>query len=207
MDSQHGLAGYRSLVDRQIRPKVEPGQGDAAHPVQCGGVMRMPPCALVMPQPQAPGQGFSGMGGRRRPGTDAMPAMKMQFSSAKIRGTGVQTHVEVTTSRQARASQLGQLQPRGIMSQAGGRRRWPADASLVSDADRARSPYTAGPPAQANLQTKVARQRATQLACTAGALCSAAGVCVAAVGRLLGPWLTRFARCLCLIPWLTRFVH
>ena len=62
---------------------------------------------------------------------------------------------------------------RVIMSQAGARRRWPADVSLVSDADRARSLticrnpalHTAGPPAQANLQTKVARQRATQLPC------------------------------------------
>ena len=104
---------------------------------------------------------------------------------------------------------------RVIMSQAGGRRRWPADASLVSDADRARSLticrnpalHTAGPPVQANLQTKVARQRATQLACTAGARCSAAGVCVAVARRVVympGPcgllaililWLTRFVRC------------
>jgi hypothetical protein len=105
---------------------------------------------------------------------------------------------------------------RVIMSQAGGRRRWPADASPVSDADRARSlticrnpaPHTAGPPAQANLQTKVARQRATQLdCCTAGARCSAAGVCVAVAHRLvyipgpcglsavLIPYLTRFVRC------------
>jgi hypothetical protein len=106
---------------------------------------------------------------------------------------------------------------RVIMSQAGGRRRWPADASLVADADRARSltvcrnpaPRTAGPPAQANLQTKVARQRATQLACTAGARCSAAGVCAAVAHSLVGipgpcgllailiPWLTRFVRCFC----------
>jgi hypothetical protein len=62
---RYGLAGYRSLVARQIRVKAEPGQGDTAQPVQCGGVMRMPQAALVMPQPQAPGRGFRGMGGRR----------------------------------------------------------------------------------------------------------------------------------------------
>jgi hypothetical protein len=104
---------------------------------------------------------------------------------------------------------------RVIMSQAGGRRRWPADASRGFDHARLLltilypALHAAGPPAQADLQTKVARQRATQLACTAGARCSAAGVCVAVAHSLVdvpGPyglsailisWLTRLVRCFC----------